>query len=177
MVHAGHGYAQRWVTPMGVLGSYIIHESAVAIANTAQCTNSIDICLPVGFTFLGIDLILSCAKIRCCYDNFKSNFGLVFEHENAKEIEASLGGRMVVLAVDNQEGIIGNASSMNAENLHVMWTKNAGIVFLMKEFIVHDMYLIDVGKNLSAQMKIVYGKNLKALKDKIFGANSGFSIH
>lgn len=111
------------------------------------------------------------------YDNFKSNFGLVFEHENAKEIEMSLGGRMIVIAVDNQEGLIGNSSSLNADNLHVMWTKNVGIVFLMKEFIVHDMYLIDVEKNLSAQMKIVYGKNMKALKDKIFGTNSGFSIH
>ena len=111
------------------------------------------------------------------YDNFKSNFGLVFEHENAKEIEASLGGRMIILAADNQEGIIGNSSSMHSENLHVVWTKNAGIVFLIKEFIVHDMYLIDVEKNLSTQMKIVYGKNLKALKDKIFGVNSGFSIH
>lgn len=111
------------------------------------------------------------------YDNFKSNFGVVFEHENAKEIEFSLGGRMIILAADNQEGIIGNSSSITGDNLHVVWTKNSGIVFLIKEFIVHDMYLIDIEQNLSSQIKVVYGKNLKSLKDKILGVNADFKIH
>ncbi len=111
------------------------------------------------------------------YDNFKSNFGLVYEHGSAKEIEASLGGRMIILAADNEEGIIGNSSSLKAENLHVAWTKNLGVVFLIKEFIVHDMYLLDVEENLSEQMKVVYGKNLKGLRDKILGVNYPYLIH
>lgn len=111
------------------------------------------------------------------YDNFKSNFGLVFEHDFAKEIETSLGGRMVILAADNEEGLIGNSSSVKSENLHVVWTKNSGIVFLIKEFIVHDMYLLDVEKNLSEQMKVVYGKNLKGLRDKILGTKYTYRIH
>lgn len=111
------------------------------------------------------------------YDNFKSTFGLVFEHSSAKEIEESLGGRMIILAADNEEGIIGNSSLVNGENLHVVWTKNPGIVFLIKEFIVHDMYLLDVEENLSEQMKIVYGKNMKKLRDKILGSNYSFRIH
>lgn len=111
------------------------------------------------------------------YDNFKSNFGLVYEHSSAKEIELSLGGRMIILASDNEEGIIGNSSSTKGENLHVVWTKNSGVVFLIKEFIVHDMYLLDVEENLSDQMRVVYGKNLKNLKDKVLGANSVYKIH
>lgn len=111
------------------------------------------------------------------YDNFKSNFGLVFEHGFAKEIEESLGGRMIILAADNEEGIIGNLSLNRSENLQVIWTKNAGIVFLIKEFIVHDMYLLDVENNLSEQMKVVYGKNLKGLHDKILGTNQAYRIH
>jgi sugar-specific transcriptional regulator TrmB len=111
------------------------------------------------------------------YDNFRSNFGLVFEHANAKEIESSLGGRMIILAVDNTEGIIGNTSSLKNETSHVVWTKNSGIVFLIKEFIVHDMYLIDVEENLSEQIKVVYGKNMKKLRDKILGTDYAFRIH
>jgi len=111
------------------------------------------------------------------YDNFKSNFGLVFEHGSAKEIESSLGGRMIILAVDNEEGIIGNSSSKQGENLHVVWTKNSGVVFLIKEFIVHDMYLLDVEENLSEQMKVVYGKDMKSLRDKVLGTNSLYRIH
>lgn len=111
------------------------------------------------------------------YDNLKSNFGLVFEHGSAKEIETSLGGRMIILAADEEEGMIGNSSSVNAENIHVVWTKNIGVVFLIKEFIVHDMYLLDIENNLSDQLKVVYGKNLKNLRDKILGANSVYRIH
>lgn len=111
------------------------------------------------------------------YDNFKSSFGLVYEHDFAKEIETSLGGRMIILAADNEEGLIGNSSSTKSENLHVVWTKNSGIVFLIKEFIVHDMYLLDVEQNLSEQMKIVYGKNLKGLRDKILGSKYTYRIH
>jgi len=111
------------------------------------------------------------------YDNLKTNYGLVFEHGSSKEIEASLGGRMIILAADNKEGIIGNSSSTNLENVHVVWTKNTGVVFLIKEFIVHDMYLIDVETNLSEQMKVTYGKNLKTLRDKVLGSNSLYRIH
>jgi len=111
------------------------------------------------------------------YDNFKSTFGLVYEHDSAKEIETSLGGRMIILSADNKEGIIGNSSSLKGENLHVVWTKNAGVVFLIKEFIVHDMYLLDVEENLSEQMKVVYGKNLKNLRDKVLGTNYLYRIH
>lgn len=111
------------------------------------------------------------------YDNFTSNFGLVFNHSFAKEIEHSLGGRMIILAADNSEGIIGKSSSDKGENLHVVWTKNEGIVFLIKEFIVHDMYLLDVEENLSEQIKIVYGKNLKKLRDKILGNDYIYRIH
>ena len=111
------------------------------------------------------------------YDNFKSNFGLVFEHGSAKEIETSLGGRMIILTVDNEEGLIGNSSSVRGENLHTVWTKNPSIVFLIKEFIVHDMYLLDVEENLSEQMKVVYGKNMKKLRDKVLGTNHPYLIH
>lgn len=111
------------------------------------------------------------------YDNFKSNFGLVFEHGFADETETSLGGRMIILAVDNEEGLVGNTSSLKSEDLHVIWTKNSGIVFLIKEFIVNDMCLLDIETNLSEQMRTVYGKNLKGLWSKILGNNYTYRIH
>lgn len=111
------------------------------------------------------------------YDNFHCNFGMVFEHGSSKEIELSIGGRMVILAVDNEESLIGNTSSVKGNNLQVIWTKNPGIVFLIKEFIVHDMYLIDVEEHLSEQLKVVYGKNLKTLRDKVLGVNYAYRIH
>ena len=113
------------------------------------------------------------------YDNFRSNFGLVFEHAFAKDIEMSLGGRMVFIAVDDNEGIVGKVSSFKneAEDMNIIYTQNQSIVFIIKEFIVHDMYLIDVEENLVEQMKYIYGKGFKRLKDKVLGTNSLYRIH
>ena len=111
------------------------------------------------------------------YDNFKSNFGMVFEHAFAREIEHSIGGRMIILCVDDSEGIIGHVSSTKNADTNIIWTKNPEVVFLIKEFIVHDMYLIDVEENLIEQMYYIYGKGLKRLKDKILGPNTSFRIH
>ena len=113
------------------------------------------------------------------YDNFSSRFGMVFEHAFAKDIEMSLGGRMLVIVADESEGLFGQVSSFKNEvqDLDVVWTKNKNIVFLMKEFIVHDMYLIDVEENLIEQMKYIYGRGFKRLKDKVLGSNPKYLIH
>lgn len=113
------------------------------------------------------------------YDNFSSRFGIVFQHAFAKDIEMSLGGRMVIIAADDEEGIVGKVSSFKneTEDLSIIYTKNRSIVFIIKEFIVHDMYLIDVEENLVEQMKYIYGKGFKRLKDKVLGANSTYMIH
>ena len=113
------------------------------------------------------------------YDNFHSRFGLVFEHAFARDIELSLGGRMIIIAADDSEGIIGKISSLKNDinDTSIIWTKNQGIVFIIKEFIVHDMYLIDVEENLVEQMKYIYGKGFKRLKDKVLGSNATYMIH
>lgn len=113
------------------------------------------------------------------YDNFNSRFGMVFEHAFARDIELSLGGRMIILAVDDEEGVVGKISSLKNDisDTNIIWTKNKGIVFIIKEFIVHDMYLIDVEENLVEQMKYIYGKGFKRLKDKVLGKNATYLIH
>ena len=113
------------------------------------------------------------------YDNFNSRFGLVFEHAFGRDIELSLGGRMIIIAADDSEGIVGKISSLKNDisDTNIIWTKNKGIVFIIKEFIVHDMYLIDVEENLVEQMKYIYGKGFKRLKDKVLGSNATYMIH
>ena len=91
----------------------------------------------------------------------------------------SLGGRMIIIAADDSEGIIGKVSSFKNEptDTNIIWTQNKSIAFIIKEFIVHDMYLIDVEENLVEQMKYIYGKGLKRLKDKVLGAHATYMIH
>ena len=104
-------------------------------------------------------------------------FGTVFKHASAREIEHSLGGRMIFITADNSEGLFGKIESKKNETVASIWTKNEDIVFLIKEFIVHDMYLIDIEGQFPEQLKYFYGKGLKRLKDKVLNQNSEYRIH
>lgn len=112
------------------------------------------------------------------YDDFRCNFGTVFLHSNSREIEHAIGGKMIFIEADNSEGLFGTLSPSN-KNLEpsVLWTENPEIVFLIKEFIVHDMYLIDIGTQFPEQLRYFYGHGMKKLKDKVLGGTNSYKIH
>lgn len=105
------------------------------------------------------------------YDNFDTIYGLVYKHDGAKEIEQMTGSRLIYLLSDNQEAIFGKIEKQ------VIWTKNSDIAFLIKEFTVHDMYLLDVYKNFPEQLKYFYGAGFRKLKDKVLDRKTDFNIH
>ena len=105
------------------------------------------------------------------YDDFQCNFGTIFNHKNGRELEHSHGGRMMFLIADNSEGLFGNIEKK------IVWTKNPDVIFLLKQFIVHDMYLLDIEENFPEQLKYFYGAGLKRLKEKILSRSSKFTIH
>lgn len=111
------------------------------------------------------------------YDNFVCNFGTVFKHNGGREIEHSLGGKMIFLAVDNCEGCFGKITQSKNQETNIIWTKNEDIVFLIKEFIVHDMYLIDIAEKFPEQLKYFYGAGLKKLKDKVLAGSDFYKVH
>ena len=106
------------------------------------------------------------------YDRLKSSFGLVYEHPYAKKLEDYFGGRVVVLAVDDKEGVFGKTHSNSDSPVNTIWTKNEHIVFLIKELIIHDMMLLDIQYSLPEELVYTYGTGLKRLHDKILGLNN-----
>lgn len=105
------------------------------------------------------------------YDNISAPFGLIYSHFGGKDIEYSLGSRLVYLVADDIESVFGKVGN------RVVWTKNEDIAFLLKQFIVHDMYLLDVNKQFPEQLKYFYGAGFRKLKEKILTKNSKFNIH
>ncbi|MBD5402473.1 TrmB family transcriptional regulator [bacterium] len=105
------------------------------------------------------------------YDNFSAPFGLVYPHDGGKEIEFSLGSRLIYILSDETESVFGKIES------NVVWTKNKDVAFLVKQFIVHDMYLLDVNKQFPEQLRYFYGAGFKKLKDKIVTKDSNYYIH
>ena len=103
------------------------------------------------------------------YDNVVTNFGLLYNHAGAREIEHALG-RQIFLLSDAKECIFGKIDD-------TVWTKNKHIALLLKQYIVHDMYLLDVGQNFPEQLKFFYGIGMKKLKNKILSSDTEFNIH
>lgn len=102
------------------------------------------------------------------YDNFTSPFGMIFHHSGTSILEYNKGRRFLFLTIDNKEGLFGKMVSNNKnEDTTMIWTKNAEIVFLMKAYIAHNMFLIDIEDNFPEQLRYFYGHGLKKLKDKI----------
>ena len=102
------------------------------------------------------------------YDAFVCNFGSLSRHVTGRDIIPSLGGRMIFIAADNSEGFWGKIGPADKDaNVRGIWTQNAEVVFLIKSFIVQDMYLTDIAEQFPEQLKYFYGPGLKKLRDKI----------
>lgn len=102
------------------------------------------------------------------YNNVGFDFCRVYQHALADTIETSLGGRWLILAVDALEGMVGSAP-VGASEPHALWTRNPAIVLVIKELIVHDIFLLDVEQTLREPMEKVYGSHLLKLRNKILG--------
>ena len=100
------------------------------------------------------------------YDNFICNFGTVFEHYGNITLE-HYKSKFMFLAVDDNEGLFGITHSLKNSYPDVLWTKNPEVVFLIKAFSVHNMFLIDIEDNFPEQLRYFYGAVLKKLLDKI----------
>lgn len=106
-------------------------------------------------------------KIVGC-DSFKSPFSSIFYLSGTNILEYNKGKRYIFLTIDNKEGLFGKlGSNIKNEDLRMLWTKNEEIVFLMKSYIVNNMFLVDIEDNFPEQLRYFYGHGLKKLKDKI----------
>jgi len=120
-------------------------------------------------------------ELRAAYDRdvdvkivalgeFTTNFGLVYQHAGAKEIVHNSGSRLIYILSDIEECLFGKIE------YSATWSKNIDVVYLLLNFIVHDMYLLDVGQNFPEQLKYFYGAGMKNLKNKIL-SKDGVNIH
>jgi len=103
------------------------------------------------------------------YNNLKSDFGTVYQHSGGDSVEKMVG-KCFILVVDDSEALI---SIVNNDNniIDAVYTKNKTLVFITKEMIIHDMFLIDIEATIPDRLADIYGKNLVRLRDKILGEN------
>ena len=91
---------------------------------------------------------------------------------NEGTIENCINGRIIALVIDDSEAIYGKIASNDNSQTNIFYTQNTDFVFLTKEFITHDMMLLDIQSNFPKELMYTYGNGMKHLHDKIYGANN-----
>ncbi|KAA9022891.1 TrmB family transcriptional regulator [Niallia endozanthoxylica] len=102
------------------------------------------------------------------YGEISANFANVYLHYMGHEITEEYGGRWLVISADDTEVVAGIVSL--GKDSRAAWTRHVGLVMPITEFIIHDLYLMEIIEKHRELLEESFGENLVNLRRK-------FSIH
>ncbi|WP_079505059.1 TrmB family transcriptional regulator [Mesobacillus jeotgali] len=102
------------------------------------------------------------------YGKIVSDFANVYHHYMGDKITEEYGGRWIVISGDDSEVVAGIVSL--SEDSRAAWTMHVGLVMPITEFVIHDLYLMEIMEKHRELLEESFGKNLVNLRKK-------FSIH
>lgn len=102
------------------------------------------------------------------YGEIISDFANVYLHYMGDKITEEYGGRWIVISGDDSEVVTGIVSL--GEDSRAAWTMHGGLVMPITEFVIHDLYLMEIMEKHRELLEESFGKNLINLRRK-------FSIH
>lgn len=101
------------------------------------------------------------------YNNVTLDFCRVYAHS----VSQDMGGRWLILSVDDRVGLVGNLPE--GERIpKAVYTRNEGIVFIIRELVIHDIFLLELEQDLHPLFEEKYGPHLCRLRERIFGLNN-----
>ena len=102
------------------------------------------------------------------YDNFGTTFGRVFAQSPMSVLDNKSNLKTILLVIDNSEGLFGALKpNPNSGDVELIWSQNPDIVYLIKSYITHSMYLTDIEEKFPEQLKYFYGAGMKKLREKV----------
>ncbi|AST91154.1 hypothetical protein BC6307_07610 [Sutcliffiella cohnii] len=102
------------------------------------------------------------------YGEISSDFANVYLHYMGQDITEEYGGRWLVISADDSEVVAGIVSL--GKDSRAAWTRHVGLVMPITEFVIHDLYLMEIMKEHREILEGSFGENLVNLRRK-------FSIH
>lgn len=102
------------------------------------------------------------------YGKIDSDFANVYHHYMGDKITEEYGGRWIVISGDDSEVVTGIVS-LN-EDSRAAWSMHVGLVMPITEFVIHDLYLMEIMEKHRELLEESFGENLVNLRHK-------FSIH
>ncbi len=104
----------------------------------------------------GVDLHL------VSYGNTTFDRGTIYFHRPSDYPFRERRERRFVLASDSSKAVI--ASFTPGGDGHGVWTENAGLVNLFKDFVIHEIYIIKIEEAFPKQIQKAYGKNWERIR-------------
>lgn len=102
------------------------------------------------------------------YDNLQQAFGQLFIQTPMSVLDSKSSTRPIMITVDDKEGIFGSLkSNLKTGNVEFIWSQNPDIVYLIKSYITHSMYITDIEDKFPEQLKYFYGAGMKKLREKV----------
>lgn len=98
------------------------------------------------------------------YGDLELDFARVFRSKRSEEVTEAMGGRWVVFSADNKEVLTG-ICSLGAQS-RAAWTSHPCLVMPITEFILHDLYLMEIIAKLGPELANTFGANLDGLHNK-----------
>lgn len=100
------------------------------------------------------------------YDNFAPTFGRIFAQSPMSVLDKK--SNLILLIIDGAEGIYGALKpNPNSGDIELIWSQNPDVVYLIKSYITHSMYLTDIEEKFPEQLKYFYGAGMKKLREKV----------
>jgi HTH-type transcriptional regulator, sugar sensing transcriptional regulator len=96
-----------------------------------------------------------------CYGKTTITSGIIYSHRPTDYPYRERGERRFTLAVDNEIAVIANLSKTSSSGLH---TKNYGLVHLIRDFIIHEIYIILVENALPKEVSDVVGRDWEKVR-------------
>jgi sugar-specific transcriptional regulator TrmB len=90
------------------------------------------------------------------------NLATVYQHQPSDYPLREKGLRRFVFAADGNRAVIANFSSDNSGS--GLWTENAGLVMLFRDFIIHEIYIIKIQEALPGQVQQLFGTGWEKIR-------------
>lgn len=108
------------------------------------------------------------------YGEITSDFAKVYLHYMGDKITEEYGGQWIVFSRDDSE-VIAGVVSLDKDS-RAAWSMHVGLVMPITEFIVHDLYLMEMMEKHRDLLEESFGKNLVHLRRK-FSLYPDFKKH
>lgn len=96
------------------------------------------------------------------YGTIPIRVGKIFQHAPSDIFMRERGERRFVLVSDTDYALFANFSKEDSEK--ALWTANKGLVLLIKDFVIHEIYIVKIREKFPREITEAFGQNWEKIR-------------